>query len=83
MINKKSQVATSVLSFVLSFLASSHHWLLMGILLILGGSTNMMSTLSAFVWTRRFLIAATLITAFISVYCLFKHRCQEPWIIYH
>lgn len=81
MINKKSQAATSVLSFVLSFLASSHHWLHMGILLILGGSTNIMATMSALVWVRRLMIVATLITAFISVYRLFKHRCKEPWVI--
>lgn len=81
MINKKNQAATSVLSFVFSFLSSSHHWLHMGILLILGGSTNMMATMSALVWVRRIMIVAALITVFISVYRLFKHRCKEPWII--
>ncbi len=30
MISAKKQIGTSVLSFLLSFLASSHHWLHMG-----------------------------------------------------
>jgi hypothetical protein len=81
MINKKRQVMTNVFSFVLSFLASSHHWLHMGILLLLGGSTNMMATTSAVLWIRRFMILATLATAFISIYRLYKHRCKEPWIV--
>jgi hypothetical protein len=81
MINKKSQATTSVLSFVLSFLASSHHWLHMGILLLLGGSTNMMATTTTIVWVRRFMIVATMITAIVSVYRLFKHRCKLPWVI--
>jgi hypothetical protein len=81
MINKKSQATTSVLSIVMSFLATSHHWLHMGILFILGGSTNLMATTSTVVWVRRFMIVATLITALISVYRLFKHRCKVPWVI--
>jgi hypothetical protein len=81
MINKKGQAATSISSFILSFLASSHHWLHMGILLLLGGSTNMMATLSAVVWIRRFMIVATLVTAFISIYRLYKHSCKERWIV--
>jgi hypothetical protein len=81
MINKKGQAATGIISFVFSFLASSHHWLHMGILLLLGGSTNMMATMSAALWIRRFMIIATLVTAFISVYRLYKHRCKESWVI--
>jgi hypothetical protein len=81
MISKKGQAVTTVLSFVFSFLASSHHWLHMGILLLLGGSTNMMATMSATIWIKRFMILATLVSAFISVYRLYKHRCKEPWIV--
>jgi hypothetical protein len=81
MISKKGQAVTNVLSFVFSFLASSHHWLHMGILLLLGGSTNMMATMSATIWIKRFMILATLVSAFISVYRLYKHRCKEPWIV--
>jgi hypothetical protein len=53
----------------------------MGILLLLGGSTNMMATMSAAVWIRRFMILGTLVTAFISIYRLYKHRCKEPWVV--
>lgn len=81
MINKKSQAAATAASFILSFLASSHHWLHMGILLLLGGSTSTLATMSAVFWLRRFMIIATLITVFISVYRLYKHRCKVPWII--
>lgn len=81
MINKKGQTATNVFSIVFSFLASSHHWLHMVILLLLGGSTNMMTTMSTMIWIRRFMIVATLITAFISIYRLYKHRCKEVWLL--
>lgn len=81
MINKKGQAATSLSSLILSFLASSHHWLHMGILLLLGTSTSMMATMSAVFWIRRFMIIATSITIFISVYRLYKHRCKMPWVI--
>jgi hypothetical protein len=81
MINKRNQALTSVFSFIFSFVASSHHWLHIGILLLLGGSTNMMATMSAALWIRRFMIIATLVTAFISLYRLYKHRCKEPWIV--
>ncbi|MGM0883226.1 MAG: hypothetical protein ACQEXQ_19580 [Bacillota bacterium] len=81
MVNKKGQAATSVVSMVLSFIASSHHWIHMGIILLLGGSTNMTSTMSTIVWFRRFMIIATLITVFISIYRLYKHRCKETWLV--
>jgi hypothetical protein len=81
MINKKEQAATSISSFIFSFLASSHHWIHMGLLLLLDGSTNMMATLSIALWIKRFMIIATLVTAFISVYRLYKHRCKESWVI--
>ncbi|MDQ0900741.1 MULTISPECIES: hypothetical protein [unclassified Paenibacillus] len=78
---KKSQTATSILSFIFSFLASSHHWLHMGILLLLGGSTNMMATMSAALWIRRIMIIATIITMLVSMYRLFKHKSKVPWVI--
>lgn len=81
MINKKGQAATSLFSFLFSMLASSHHWIHMGVLLLLGGSTNMMATMSTVFWIRRLMIIATLITIFISVYRLFKHRCKELWVV--
>jgi hypothetical protein len=81
MINKKGQAAISIFSFIFSFLATSHHWIHMGILLLLGGSTSMMATMSIALWIKRFMIIATLVTAFISVYRLYKHRCKESWVI--
>jgi hypothetical protein len=79
--DKRSQVTTSLFSVILSFIASSHHWLHMGILLLLGGSTNMMSMMSGVVWIRRFMIIATLFTVCFSIYKLKKHRCREISII--
>ncbi len=81
MISKKGQTITNVSSFVLAFLASSHHWLHMGILALLGGSTNMMATMSAVFWIRRTMIILTLVTVFVSIYRLYKHKCKEPWTI--
>lgn len=78
---KKSQTATSLLSFIFSFLASSHHWLHMGILLLFGGSTNMMATMSAALWIRRIMIIATIITMIVSMYRLFKHKYKVRWVI--
>jgi hypothetical protein len=78
---KKGQATTNVLTFIFSFIATSHHWLHMGILLLLGGSTNMMATMSAALWIRRFMIIATLITMLLSIYRLLKHKCKVPWLI--
>jgi hypothetical protein len=81
MLSRKSQTTTGILSLILSFLATSHHWLHMGILLLLGGSTNMMTAMSAVLWLRRFMIAMTILTVLISVYRLYRHRCKDTWII--
>lgn len=78
---KSRQVATSFFSILFSFLASSHHWIHMGILLLLGGTTNMMTTMSGVIWIRRFMILMTLATVLFSIYRLFKHRCKEFWMI--
>lgn len=74
---KLGQVSTSVFSILFAFIASSHHWLHMGIILLLGGSTNMMATMSGIIWIRRFMILMTFVTALFSVYRLIKHRCKE------
>lgn len=81
MMHKKSQAALGVCSFIFSFLASSHHWLHMGIMLLLGGSTEMLSAMSAVLWVRRVMVLATLATAFFSIFRLYKHRCKEPWVV--
>lgn len=69
----KSQVVTTIGSIILSFIASSHHWLHMAIVFLLGGSTGMMASMSTIVWVRRFMIIATLITTIFSLYRLIKH----------
>jgi hypothetical protein len=78
---KSGQAATSVFSILFSFLASSHHWMHMGILLLLGGSTNMMGMMSGVIWIRRFMILITFATVLFSGYRLLKHRCKEFWVI--
>lgn len=77
----RRQAAASLLSLVLSFLASSHHWIHMGILILLGGSTSMMSSMAGIIWIRRVMLLMTLITVLYSVYRLFKHRCRNGWTI--
>jgi hypothetical protein len=79
--NKSGQATTSLLSILFSFVASSHHWLHMGILMLLGSSTNVMTTMSGVIWIRRFMIVMTLATILFSIYRLIKHRCKEPWIV--
>jgi hypothetical protein len=81
MLSRKSQTTTGLLSLILAFFASSHHWLHMGILLLLGGSTNMMTAISAVLWLRRIMIIMTMLTVLISVYRLYRHRCKDTWII--
>ena len=78
---KLGQASTSFFSILFSFIASSHHFLHMGILLLLGGSTNMMATMSGVIWIRRVMILMTFVTALFSVYRLIKHRCKEIWMI--
>lgn len=70
----KSQLATSIGSMILSFLASSHHWLHMAILFVFGSSTGVMASMSSMIGVRRFMIAATLITTTYSLYRLRKHK---------
>jgi hypothetical protein len=75
-----SNVATSVLSIIFSVIASSHHWLHMLILLILGSSTNMMVGMSEILWLRRAMVIATLITSIYSIYRLNKHKHMPTWM---
>lgn len=73
-------VATSVSSIILSIVASSHHWLHVGILFALGGSANMMATMSGVLWLRRAMLLATFITSVYSVYRLIKHQHIPTWM---
>lgn len=80
--NPKTSVATtSVISVILSFFASSHHWLHMSVLLLLGGSTEVMAAMQGFLWLRRFMIIMTVATVFFSIYRLIRHRCKEKWVV--
>jgi RsiW-degrading membrane proteinase PrsW (M82 family) len=79
--NPKTQAATGIFSIILSFLATSHHWLHMGILTVLGGSTNMMAAMSAVVWIRRTMIVITIIMILLSIYRLNRHRSKPIWIL--
>lgn len=78
--NNASAVAASLSSMVFSFIASSHHWLHAGILLIMGSSTNMMATMSGVVWLRRIMILVTLITSLYSAYRLYRHKSMPIWM---
>lgn len=75
-----SAVTTSLFSIVFSFLASSHHWLHTGILLIMGSSTNMMATMSGIVWLRRAMIIVTVVTTLYSIFRLLKHKNMPFWM---
>lgn len=81
MINHKRLTLTNVLSFVLAFLASSHHWLHMGVLALLGGSATMMETMSTVIWLRRAMIVMTLATVVITLFRLYRHRCKDARMI--
>jgi len=81
-LNKNRQTATSVSSLVLSFLASSHHWIHMVIIMLLGGSMSIMAgTMPAIVWFRRVMVLATFLTVAFSVYRLFRHKCKDTKVI--
>lgn len=75
------QTTLSIASIVLSFLASSHHMLHMGLLALLGGSLSSMEIMDSFIWLRRIMIAVTMVTVLYSVYRLMKHRCKQPFTI--
>jgi hypothetical protein len=73
-------VATSLSSIIFSIIASSHHWLHMLILLVLGSSTNMMVGMSDILWLRRAMVIVTLITSIYSIYRLKKHKHMPTWM---
>jgi hypothetical protein len=75
-----STVTASVSSIIFSIIASSHHWLHMGILLVLGGSTNVMAAMTGVIWIRRVMILATLITTVFAVYRLVKRKHMPLWM---
>lgn len=77
MVKVRNPIVSPVVSLLLSFFASSHHWLHMTILLLLGNSTNMMSTMQNLLWLRRFMIIMTVIMIFFTIYRLIKHRCTH------
>ncbi|WP_248928799.1 hypothetical protein [Paenibacillus hamazuiensis] len=81
MINGKTQTTASAASLVLAFLASSHHWLHMGLLMLLGGGAHGMGDMSALLWVRRFMMVMTLAMVVWSVYRLVRHRCRKAPII--
>jgi len=70
----KSQLTTSITSLLLALLASSHHWLHMTVLFLLGSQTSMMATMSSMVWLRRLMIVATAITIGVSLYRMLRHK---------
>ncbi|HZG15423.1 MAG TPA: hypothetical protein VE710_10410 [Candidatus Bathyarchaeia archaeon] len=72
--NSKTQLTTSIASLLLAFLASSHHWLHMTVLFLVGSQTSMMATMSSMVWLRRLMIAVTAITIGVSLYRLLRHK---------
>jgi hypothetical protein len=72
------QTAASLFSVILSFLASSHHWLHMALLTLFGGS---MASMSQFLWIRRFMIVMVLVTVLFTVYRLVSHRCRNVWML--
>ncbi|XEC95229.1 hypothetical protein AB6A23_01205 [Paenibacillus tarimensis] len=78
MISGRKETLSAIAAFLFSFLASSHHWLHMGILMVMGGSGGMMATMSAVVWVRRLMIVMSIVTVAFSLYRLMKHRCRKP-----
>ncbi|QYR22268.1 hypothetical protein KZ483_04530 [Paenibacillus sp. sptzw28] len=75
-----STLAASVSTVIFSIIASSHHWLHMGILLVLGGSTNAMGAMTGVVWIRRVMIFATLFTTVFAVYRMVKRKHMPLWM---
>lgn len=75
-----STVTSSISSIILSIIASSHHWLHIAILFLLGGSTNIMVNLTGIMWVRRILITVTVITSLFSLYRFIKHKHMPFWL---
>ena len=75
-----STVAASLSSIIFSIIASSHHWLHTIILLVLGGSTNMMVGMSDILWLRRAMVIVSVITSIYAIYRLNKHKHMPAWM---
>lgn len=81
MIKNKTTTLSPIISILLSFLASSHHWLHMGIIMLLGGSTNAMTAMTGVIWLRRLMIIMTMGMVLFSIYRLVKHKCNNRFQI--
>lgn len=81
-VGRKTQLASSILSVVFSFIASSHHWLHMSILFLLGGSTSTLASMSGVIWVRRLMIAVTVFTTAFSIRSLYKQRNMPNYMKY-
>ncbi|TAM89054.1 hypothetical protein EPN42_08215 [bacterium] len=80
--NAAGQAATPVLSVVLSVLAASHHWLHMGIMLLLGGSMGTMgAAMLGIIWLRHVMIVATLLMVALTVYRLVRRRYHHRSLV--
>ena len=77
----KSPVIPPVISVVLSFVASSHHWLHMTVLLVLGGSANRMAAMQNMIGLRRLMIVISLLLMIFTVYRLIRHRCTRKSVV--
>jgi len=75
-----STVAATVSSIALSVIASSHHWLHMAILLLVGGSTNALAGMTGIVWVRRAMIVASLVTTAFALYRLATRKHMPIWM---
>lgn len=78
---KKTQATTSILSLVLSILASSHHWIHMTVLMLMGSSAGMAAMMSHLAWLRRLFIIASVVMVVVSVVHLSRHGSKGKWMI--
>jgi hypothetical protein len=79
-VSRKTQVSSSILSVLFAFIASSHHWLHMSILFLLGGSTSALATMSGILWVRRLMIVITLLTTAFSIRKFYTQRNMPNYI---
>ncbi|HJV45920.1 MAG TPA: hypothetical protein VJ824_09375 [Bacillota bacterium] len=78
---KKSQTTASVFSIIMSFLASSHHWIHMSMIMLMGGSSSMIGAMSGIIWVRRVMIIVTFLSMGFSIMHLLHHGCREKKMI--
>jgi hypothetical protein len=72
-----AQTAVSGLSILLAWLASSHHYLHMGLLFLFGGGSGSMVFMSELVWVRRFMLVMTLAMVVMTIVRRARHRCNN------